>query len=248
MKVRLGFKNIIICLKTAFTLFKSNLYELNLIRTAMRRKYLINKNQKLTVKLCEFLGAFIGDGFTAKYLRCGFTQFTGDARYDKKYYIDYFIPLSKEIFNNIGVKVKEHGNIFRVNYYSTDLFEFLTERFSFPTGKKVYSVLIPKEIISSGKKFIFATLRGIFDADGHVYFDCRQIYKKPYLRIELKLANKNLILQIEEILNKEGFSPYVCHLKESSHLYVYNKNAGNFVDKIGFSNSRHLERLKNISK
>ena len=199
--------------------------------------------QKISLELCEFIGAFIGDAFTANYNCHYITQFTGDRRYDKAYYSKYLIPISQKLFNNIKVHIQEKNNTLRVNYYSKRLHHFLTKRFSFPSGKKVYTVRIPHQVIEKGKKFFFALIRGLFDTDGCVYYDMRDIYKKPYLRIQLKLANPGLILQVKNLLNEYGIRSYVDKSSDY-HLYIYNNQAQTFIREIGFSNKKHLDKLK----
>jgi len=48
-------------------------------------KHSFDINLGLSTKLCEFVGAFIGDGFTRQYHNHYLTQFTGDARYEEEY-------------------------------------------------------------------------------------------------------------------------------------------------------------------
>ena len=55
-------------------------------------KYDFEFNMPLSEELCEFLGCFIGDGFTNKYNRTGQTQFAGDSRFDQQYYKEIIIP------------------------------------------------------------------------------------------------------------------------------------------------------------
>ena len=206
------------------------------------RCFTFNLNQNLSIELCEFIGAFIGDGFTGNYQNHYTTQFTGDRRYDYGYYEQVIIPISKQLFNNINCYISEKDNTLRVKYYSKALFLFLTEQFNLPPGLKVYTVKIPYIIIEHGKDYVFPTLRGIFDTDGCIFYDKRPIYKKPYPRIEIKLINETLILQIRDLLTQYGFSPAINGKK--TVVYLYGKQVDFFFEQIGSSNSRHLKRFE----
>ena len=215
--------------------------------------YNFDKNMKLNEDLCEFLGAFIGDGFyntyqSGKYI----TQFTGDFKLDYQYYKENIIPKGAKNFDNIKPKLrKKKGiNALIINYQSKNIFYMLKERFKFPIGKKNNSVIIPKEIINSkDKKFLYATIRGIFDTDGGVFFDNRKPYKTPYPRITLKIASKPLFKQIKTILKTEFklciYKKKNKNGKEYDELIIYgHKQLNKWMQLIGFSNPRHLKKIK----
>ena len=172
-----------------------------------KAKYNFDINMKLNEELCEFIGAFIGDGFyniyqPGKYI----IQFTGDYILDYHYYKNTIIPIGSKLFDNTNPKIKKKKdkNALIVNYLSKNLFYMFKYRFNFPQGKKAKKVIIPSEIINiKDKKLIYATIRGIFDTDGGVFLDKRKIYKKPYPRITLKISSTELFKQIKEILENE---------------------------------------------
>ena len=216
-----------------------------------RKKYNIEKiniNIPITSEFCEVLGAFIGDGSLNIYQNNKyFVQFTGDSRYDLDYYKNRIIPLVKSLINrNPYIRIKE--NSMWVTFYSKYLLKILTDRFSMPKGKKVYTVKIPNEILKDKTKLIF-TLRGIFDTDGCVFFVKRKIYKKPYIRIALQLANRDLIEQVSNRLTFLNI-PHTKYDKisvGSFGAYTIQINGMDNVKKyckiIGFSNQRHLKKL-----
>jgi len=217
------------------------------LRINSKPKYDFDINLKLSPKMAEFVGAFIGDGFTAKYQSGGkfiyMTQFTGDSRFDTGYYKNVICPTAQRNFNYKKDNMKSKKNVLRVNFYSKRLFEFLTVRLNLPSGKKSSTVLIPNEIFGSNKLAV-KCIRGIFDTDGCVFFDKRPAYKAPYARISLKMFNPPLIDQI--------FSK-LCELKLSAEKLgtgkeiqiIGPKNVKLFLTKIGFSNDRHFQKLKN---
>ena len=203
-------------------------------------------NMKLNEKLCEFIGAFIGDGFIGKYGSHYMLEFTGDSRFDKEY-LNEMAQIGKDLFRikkPYFYKVKNR-NVLRLKLYSKSLLEFLQKRFNFNKGKKCYTVKIPVEIINSDKKLIFATIRGIFDTDGCVFFDKRKIYKNPYPRITFLTTSPDLFFQLKDFLSNY-FKLYTRKSKRRGHyLEVYGqKQFSKWMSLIGFSNSRHLNKIK----
>jgi hypothetical protein len=209
-------------------------------------KYNFDINIPLNEKICEFIGAFIGDGFTNKYGSSYLIQFTGDGRYDKDYYINNICKILKENFN-IDSVLYSRENTIRVSFYSKRLFEFLIKRLKFNPGKKVYTVKIPDEILNSNKKYITATLRGIFDTDSCIFFDKRASYKKPYIRINLTSASHELIRQVYNLLNKFELNPRMSNNYNKKVIQINGYiNFKRFLKEIGFSNKRHLDKVKNL--
>ncbi|MCK4669957.1 MAG: hypothetical protein KAT43_02045 [Nanoarchaeota archaeon] len=205
-------------------------------------KYHFDVNLELNENLCEFLGAFIGDGFTNKYGSSYVIQFTGDSRYDYEYYEKCMIPIAKTYFN-IKPRIKRIDNTLRINLNSKTLHILLTQRFKFPAGKKSYTVKIPQEILNSCREHITALLRGIYDTDGCVFFDKRPSYRNPYPRIHIELINRPLIRQIYNTLQFFDLNPTIT---KNGYIIQINgeKYTKKFLKTIGFSNSRHINRIR----
>lgn len=194
------------------------------------------------------MGIFIGDGFTAYY---GYylTQFIKHRHLDELYREEVLIPLVKGTFN-IPPHTSKDGNTRRVNYYSRDLYELLTERFNMPADKKCFKVKIQQEILESDQAFIAAALRGIADTNGTVFFDTHECYKKPYPRIQVSTSSSEIANQIKEILvgmelslyfNKRGLDT------KSSQFYIeiYSvRQLNKWHDKIGFSNPTRIYKIQ----
>ena len=206
----------------------------------------------LSDELCEFAGAFIGDGFFNCYKNKVYNiEFAGDSRYDLPYYQNIIIPTISSV---IPVRPKiykvDSKNSMRVIFYSKELFYFLKDFFNFFPGKKAHSVKIPDKILNSQNNFIRATIRGIFDTDGCIFFDRREKYKKPYPRILLQIVSKNLYEQIKDYLSKE-FKLYT-RFNEKRKIYVIEIYGINQFKKwmslIGFSNKRHLDRIASVAQ
>jgi len=201
---------------------------------------------ELTEDICEFIGAFIGDGFTNRYGHVSMTQIAGDKRYDTEYHSYLGSILEKRFGIKPRIYVKKETNELRTNFYSKGLFLFLVGRFSFPPGKKAKTVLIPNEIIhSNDPRKVSAVLRGIFDTDGSVYFDRRQIYKRKYPRIDLHLRNMGLIRQISEQLS--GMDIPFSVVEGGYRLQINGiSSIKKYISTIGFSNPRHIKKIKSM--
>lgn len=209
-------------------------------------KYNFNINIPLSIDLCEFIGAIIGDGFTNKYNNFYQTQITGDKHLDLEYYHKVLKPICEKLFS-ITPKIVERSGGLRLNMYSKRLFEMLTNRFHIPAGKKCYSVKIPEEILKSEEKFVNATLRGMFDTDGGIGLDKRKTYKKPYIRINYTSTSISLINQIHNLLEEYKIPHSVNKKNDSSAKQIQingEKNVKLFLKEIGFSNPRHLNKVR----
>lgn len=235
--------------KKTYTKYRKNFERgrrLGLKKIKMKSKK-IDLNTQLTEELCEFIGAFIGDGFTNKYGHVSMTQIAGDKRYDLEYH-HYLGSIIEKLFGiQPRIYTKQRTNELRTNFYSRALFLLLVKRFSFPKGKKAKTVLIPEEVISSkDPRVIAAVLRGIFDTDGSIYFDYRKIYKKKYPRIDLHIKNSNLVKQIGEQLKHLDINFSI--VEGGSRLQINgSRNVGRYIDLIGFSNQRHTKKLMEIT-
>lgn len=205
----------------------------------------INKNFELD--FYEVIGAFIGDGFLNKYGNSYIIQFAGDSRYDFCYYKNKIIPVISRLFDRKPF-IRTKGNCMWITFHSKQLFYVLIKRFHMPKGKKVYTVKIPEEILKDKNKLIY-TLRGIFDTDGCIFVDKRKTYKKLYPRIALQLTNKPIIEQIHLALSSLNIK---CGISEKTRGNAYTiqingfKEVKKYINIIGFSNKRHLDRIKNF--
>ncbi len=217
-----------------------------IISNKIKRTKSFSFDFELNEKICEFAGAFIGDGFFNCYNNKLYQiEFAGDSRFDLDYYNSKIIPIVKEIIPEIKPKLYFRGdNSLRVVFYSKELFCFLRDYLGFVPGKKTHTVKIPDKILNQ-KEFFPSTIRGIFDTDGGVFLDKRKIYKKKYPRIVFQTVSENLYNQLKEYL-LENFKIY-HRFNEKRKVYVIEIYGHNQVEKwmslIGFSNSRHLNRL-----
>lgn len=211
-------------------------------------KYNFDINLPLSEDICEFIGVVIGDGFTNKYGHIYQTQITGDQILDLEYYQNTLRPICERQFK-ICPKIANAARGLRFNIYSKRVFELLTQRFKIPAGVKCYSVKIPEEILKSNQKMLAATLKGMFNTDGGVGLDRRKVYKKPYIRINYTSASEELISQLHNILLQLNI-PHSVNTNSNSNRKTQviqingENNVKRFIDKIGFSNPRHLKKIR----
>lgn len=219
-----------------------------------QKAILISKNRKplfdiymnLDSDLSYFIGLFIGDGFANTYQSYYIVQFAGDKRSETIFYSNYVSNIVKRLFKiNPKMHFDKDGNGLRFNLYSRELFHLLTQRFKIKTGRKSHTVLIPDEILNSVPSNIKSCIRGLYDAEGCVFFDKRKEYKKPYPRIELHMCNLALLKQVSMILTKLGIHNVVGKSKKNLRVTIWGlEEVKKFTKKIGFSNPKQLEKLR----
>ncbi len=215
-------------------------------RTRQIKKFLFDIS--ISPEICEFVGAFIGDGFFNCYNNKNYQiELTGDSEKDISYHRDYLTPNISKVFPNLRPKFykSKFKNVIRVRFYSKELFFFLKDVFGFIPGKKAHTVKIPQKILILPKNFIYSTVRGIFDTDGGIYMDKRKIYKKPYPRIIFQTVSKELYTQLLEILSKD-FKIY-SRFNVDRNIYIIEiygfDQLRKWMSLIGFSNKRHLNKV-----
>lgn len=204
---------------------------------------------ELNEEICEFIGAFIGDGYMGHYGKrknIYVIGFSGDQTLDESYFKDYLIPLIKRNFpyTKPHLYYRKNENTIVLVIYSKKLFRFM-ESLGFNPGVKTYTVKFPKNYLFSNYYLLTATIRGLFDTDGSVYFDRRSKYKTHYPRVELHLHNRELIQNVHSLLRRFGIKANCCG--KITRIQINGKeNVMDFVSKIGFSNERHLSKIRKI--
>ena len=113
------------------------IFEIGRIIALKNNTYIVDKNIKITSELCEFIGAFIGDGFTNRYGTHHIIQITGDSKLDQEYHKNTLIPIIKKISPKSNPALKYKNNTLRLNLYSKGVYELLTQRFKLKSGKKL---------------------------------------------------------------------------------------------------------------
>ncbi|OGI15173.1 hypothetical protein A3K63_03525 [Candidatus Micrarchaeota archaeon RBG_16_49_10] len=204
------------------------------------------------LKIAELIGFFIGDGFAGKYGNHTMIQFVGNPKEEKEYYYNFLAPLIDEIFSDAKPHFKERNRGLVLYYYSKNMYERFVNDWGLPSGRKSYTVKIPGFLLQNNET-IRCVIRGIFDAEGTVFWDKRKVYKNPYPRLSIQISNKELSIQLYELLKSLNFRP-CWRLKKLRKRYknraeayfveLYGEsNLKKWVKEIYFSNNKHIRRL-----
>ena len=208
------------------------------------------KDVILNEEICEFIGAFIGDGYLGNY---GKTKnqyvlgISGNQELDEDYIKTYLVPLLKRNFKNINPRLyyRKDENTLMLRINSKELYTLFLN-LGFNPGKKAHNIVIPEKIFNN-KKLMKYVVRGIFDTDGCIFFDKRKSYNLPYPRITLQIASIELIKQLENYLS-DYFTLYVNTSNRDGKrncIEIYgHKQLEKFLKEIGLSNKRHLNKVK----
>lgn len=201
-------------------------------------------NVSLDRGLCEFIGAFIGDGFAGRYGNHYIVQITGHKVLDRQYYESILVPIVKSLSPSLNPRLTDTSDALRLTVNSKQLYFLLTQRFGFSSGRKAYDVVIPEEITASyDQALINACIRGIFDTDGCVGFDKRSAYLRPYIRIVLNMVSRSLVNQVHGLLLAQGIGATITRNSKVIQINGLERCKA-FVEKVGFSNSRHLLKVR----
>ncbi|MBI1969922.1 hypothetical protein HYS48_04475 [Candidatus Woesearchaeota archaeon] len=201
---------------------------------------------ELNKEICEFIGAFIGDGYLTRYRNIYTMGISGNRNLDENYLKKYMQSLIKRNFPFTTPRLyyRKDENTLVLKVYSKQLYYFL-KKIGFNAGKKAHSIMIPQEIVNN-KEFMRAAIKGIFDTDGCIFFDQRKTYHRPYPRITLQMASIPLIMQLETFLSKD-FTLYVDKSNRDGKrntIEIYgHKQLETFLKQIGLSNKRHLDKI-----
>jgi len=199
---------------------------------------------KITPELAELVGVIMGDGYI--YSNHGTHQIgiVGSPKTDR----EYFGKL-KELIKNVwgkDVKIKIGGRGLRMIISSKAIAQQLINNFEIPSGRKSGKIIIC-DSIASDWNLVKHTIRGLVDTDGSVF-----VSKKPgvekYPTIELNSINRNLILQLMDLLKKQGFRVSNIHKRISKgfctgkfsiayKVALYGQtNLKKWINEVGFSN------------
>lgn len=192
---------------------------------------------KKEAKIAEVVGAIIGDGHI---LRNGKSiEIVGHPIEDKEY-LHLIGSFCNELFE---IKFKEtiRERALRINLNSKSMQNYFVAM-GLPRGRKAETVEIPKIYLNS--PYLKNVIRGIFDTDGYLFFDKRKAYIKPYPRVGIHIKSKKLGAQLNQMLNRMGFSTYFTITKKNAvvvEIYGHNQ-LQKWLNTIGFLNKKHLDK------
>ncbi len=217
-------------------------------------------NTKINPEVAEILGAFIGDGWLESSL--GAIYITGDKTEDKEYYDAFLGPLFSEHFSPVTPQQFPYWNVYGIGSSKKIAIEKCLS-LGFQPGSKALVAKMPDFIMKTQNVEVKkAILRGIFDADGCIWFDRSRAktsneWKRKYHYIpiiEISSCSQNLLQQMKEILTTFGIESLIILKSKAGRKFNRNRHDSfslkirkiDHVKKwfsiIGSSNSRHQTR------
>ena len=199
-------------------------------------RYILFEESDYDEELAEWLGYFIGDGHAdSKYNTITFTN--SDEKLRRR-----FAELTEKLFKDAKIKERIHKDRTPDIYVnSKEAIEFIDKLGL--RGKKADKVRIPKEIM--GSKALKSFLRAYFDCDGGVEKHSVVLStasKEMAEDLVYALSRFGIIAKLREKVNKNNNKTYY-------HIVISNSsNLKAFLDNIGFSQERKLEKLLEIIK
>lgn len=198
-------------------------------------------------KLSEFIGIMLGDGHLCKIKNYKIGTYeiriVGDSRFDKEYLLKYVKPLIKSLFDiRINHFKYKNKNALCIVAHGKLLVEFL-ESNGLIHGDKIKTQVTIPDWVCQNKKYLKFCIRGLIDTDGSVF---RMSRKEPNLvRISFTNYNKRLLNDTRNSLMKLGFTPSKIIMKRRFFI-SRQKEIGKYLKEVGFSNIKHLNKVKTI--
>ncbi len=179
-------------------------------------------------ELAEFIGILLGDGCVNKD---GFINVTTD---DEFYAKNHVLKLFNDLFG-IGHFYRHPKGFFRVQTKSKPMMNFLIYLGLEYGNKLTNGVSIPDWILKNND-FLRYCLRGFFDSDGSIF----KHYKWSSIYFEFKCKSKSIIISLYAGLKLLGFE---LTKLEGDRFYIKQRHNRKFINEIGFSHPKHLNRL-----
>lgn len=163
------------------------------------------------MNIYELIGFIIGDGniYHKKDKRVYRLELCGNVEED----YDYFEQLSDFLFQKTKkkplffIRNEQKSKSLRIQFNNKKFIEELISM-GLPIGKKTFSIKVPNNLLRKEK--FTSVLRGLFEADGCLYFSKSKKGEYPtYPRVEIKTSSEYLVEQIKKFLENEGFIVYI---------------------------------------
>lgn len=212
------------------------------LKKVYKEEFGVGYNIELTKDISELIGAIIGDGniYRDKYI-----EICGNKKLDHNYFTERLLPIIKSELG-YDARLFYHQGALRFRICNKKFILWLKE-LGLPTGKGKHLVVkIPQQILASEENIKYC-IRGIFDTDGFIYWDKRQIYKNPYPRLGITTCSKRLFNQLVEVLERLEFEgiykkQYAKRGAYDVELYGH-ANLRKWMTVIGSSNKKNLDKI-----
>jgi hypothetical protein len=190
-------------------------------------------------KLAEFIGIMLGDGyFVGDRLKISFNS------QDDLEYLNYVKNLANKLFDiNPIIKFRKNENCVDLFIFKRNILRLLVDK-GLVKSPKWNRAIIPNSFL----EYDVDVLRGYFDTDGCVVVTNNN--GTSYLRLEMKVCPSPMQEQFVNILNKYDFCFGVYQIGKGKVRVQLNgkKQVKKWLDLIGFSNPKHLRKIKNVAR
>lgn len=206
---------------------------------ACPRKLILKNKSNVDIRIAKLLGYFLGDGSNTM-TQPGFTN------------------ICPEIINEFEVLIKSFNCILRkvgITYFVRNKIKIPFKKnpiqqiiLKYRINKKSKEKEIPKIVFKWKNKYIAILLNRLFACDGHI--------NKTNASIEITLASRTLICQIQHLLLRFGIHSNISFRKVQLNNKKFNawrlsiyKDAKKFIDKIGiFSKDYIFDEIYRVKK
>jgi len=200
---------------------------------------------KKDAELAELWGIMLGDGCVQKIkgykLGVYGIDIAGHSEDDREYLSSFVKPLCEKLFGINGrFYISKRNKCIHVILDGRRIIDFFEEN-NFKAGNKILNKVTIPSWIKANNKLLSACLRGLFDTDGSFY----KLTNQNSYQIHFKNYNKTLLEDVRESLLKLdiGVSKIIC---EKSIVITKRSEIEKFYKVIGFSNPKHLNKIKKL--
>ena len=214
-------------------------------------------NSKITPEIAEICGVIVGDGHLSRYISSRRTDYRIEIVGNKTEEIEYFKYITKLFYHLFGkdFKLKMESDYARLYIHSKELLEFF-ENIGLIVGKKSDKSYIPNKILNDEVASLHF-LKGLADTDFCICFKKGGRKMNSYPKIVAEFASESLIKDIQVILNRIGITYYKQTVTKNNTFGVFThyrlelngrKNLEKWMELIGFSNPKHITKIKVLEK
>jgi len=196
-------------------------------------------------ELAEFWGILLGDGNinrTGSYKLGTYNiNITGHRVLDKDYLLNFVKPLGERLF---GIKGRffyaKNALALRIVFDSRKIVDFF-EKEGFMAGDKIKNQSTIPTWIKENPKFLAACLRGLHDTDGTFY----KLTNQNSFQIGFTNHDNALLRDTQKGIISLGIG--VSNIMNNQKYVITKKSEiEKFYKSIGFSNSKHLNKIKKL--
>lgn len=227
------------------------------IKKGLKIPVIINK------ELAYLCGVLAGDGSIQvrnqkhEYsIKC-----VGNPKDEKKFYHEVVGPTFRNVFGfQPTFKYHDNNTTYGFVVFSKSLVMYLTQAVGLPHGKKYSKLCIPT-IFGDDKELLIHFIRGLFDTDGCISFKRKYRLYPYYPVISFSSKNELFTREIATALKRFEFKiseRYNYKVRDIRIVKGYTtisrielngrKNFQQWIERVGFSSPKHLEKIKKRGK